>query len=131
MAALSSEWTCMLDRWLEMPLSALLCLMDLCFLSFNNNNATTSIRPIGGGIAIPAPPMLGGIAGGILRAPFGDAAASNDTLVDITKDSSITERLDAMDIEALLKNTRLFNSYLKCMLETGPCTAEGRELKSK
>lgn len=51
--------------------------------------------------------------------------------MDVTQASSMTDRLDALNIDEVLKNTRLFNSYVKCMLETGPCTAEGRELKRK
>ncbi|XKL59762.1 hypothetical protein PGB90_000778 [Kerria lacca] len=72
-----------------MPLSVLLCVLDLCFLTINNGNST----------------------------------------MDVTQASSMTDRLDALNIDEVLKNTRLFNSYVKCMLETGPCTAEGRELK--
>lgn len=81
----------LLSRWLEMPLSVLLCVVDLCFLTNNNGNST----------------------------------------IDITRASTMTDRLDAVDIDEVLKNTRLFNSYVKCILETGPCTAEGREMKRK
>lgn len=81
----------LLSRWLEMPLSVLLCVVDLCFLTVNNGNST----------------------------------------IDITRASTMTDRLDAVDIDEVLKNTRLFNSYVKCILDTGPCTAEGREMKRK
>lgn len=38
-------------------------------------------------------------------------------------------RLENFDIESLLKNDRILNNYLKCILDKGPCTKEGRELK--
>lgn len=39
-------------------------------------------------------------------------------------------RLDNFDIDTLLKNDRILNNYLKCLLDKGPCTKEGRELKT-
>lgn len=38
-------------------------------------------------------------------------------------------KLDNFDIDVLLKNDRILNNYLKCLLDKGPCTNEGRELK--
>lgn len=45
--------------------------------------------------------------------------------------SSMTDRLDAINMDMVLKNTRLVNNFVKCMLDKGPCTAEGREMKRK
>ncbi|KAF4527287.1 hypothetical protein B566_EDAN016075 [Ephemera danica] len=41
-----------------------------------------------------------------------------------------TDKYDHVDVDAILKNERILNSYIKCMLDQGPCTAEGRELKT-
>ncbi|XP_055379986.1 ejaculatory bulb-specific protein 3-like [Condylostylus longicornis] len=40
-----------------------------------------------------------------------------------------TNRFDTVDVDAILSNQRILNNYIKCILEKGPCTAEGRELK--
>lgn len=40
-------------------------------------------------------------------------------------------RFNHVDIDAILRNERLINVYLKCVLEGKGCTAEGLELKSK
>ncbi|XP_016768084.1 chemosensory protein 6 isoform X1 [Apis mellifera] len=34
-----------------------------------------------------------------------------------------------MDIDRILQNGRILTNYIKCMLDEGPCTNEGRELK--
>lgn len=91
----------LLSRWLEMPLSVLLCVLDLCFFTVNNTTTNTT------------------------------NSSSPSATIDITKASTMTDRLDAVNVDELLKNTRLFNSYVNCMLESGPCTAEGREMKRK
>ncbi|XP_059059013.1 allergen Tha p 1-like [Achroia grisella] len=41
-----------------------------------------------------------------------------------------TDRYDSLKIDEVLANKRLTIAYIKCMLEKGKCTAEGRELKS-
>lgn len=38
-------------------------------------------------------------------------------------------KLENFDIEMILKNDRILNNYLKCLLDKGPCTNEGRELR--
>ncbi|KAG5671619.1 hypothetical protein PVAND_001812 [Polypedilum vanderplanki] len=38
-------------------------------------------------------------------------------------------KLENFDIDTILKNDRILNNYLKCLLDKGPCTNEGRELK--
>lgn len=42
-----------------------------------------------------------------------------------------TSKYDNVDVDRILANDRILNNYIKCMLDEGPCTAEGRELKSK
>lgn len=42
-----------------------------------------------------------------------------------------TGKLDNVDVDAVLKNDRILTNYIKCLLEKGPCTQEGRELKSE
>jgi hypothetical protein len=42
-----------------------------------------------------------------------------------------TDKYDHVDVDSILRNERILNSYIKCMLDQGPCTAEGRELKGK
>jgi len=38
-------------------------------------------------------------------------------------------RLANFDIDVLLKNDRILNNYMKCILDKGPCTNDGRDLK--
>jgi hypothetical protein len=38
-------------------------------------------------------------------------------------------KLENFDIDMVLKNDRILNNYLKCLLDKGPCTSEGRELR--
>lgn len=42
-----------------------------------------------------------------------------------------TDKWDNVDIEEVLANRRLAESYIKCALDQGPCTVDGLELKSK
>lgn len=39
-------------------------------------------------------------------------------------------RLANFDVNMLLKNDRILNNYMKCILDKGPCTNEGRDLKN-
>ncbi|KAL4704243.1 hypothetical protein ACJJTC_016261 [Scirpophaga incertulas] len=41
-----------------------------------------------------------------------------------------TDRYDVINVDEVLGNSRLLKGYLKCVLNKGQCTAEGRELKS-
>uniref|UniRef100_A0A1B6EN66 Uncharacterized protein n=1 Tax=Cuerna arida TaxID=1464854 RepID=A0A1B6EN66_9HEMI len=36
---------------------------------------------------------------------------------------------DNFSVDSVLNNPRVLNAYLKCVLGTGPCTKEGREMK--
>ncbi|XP_037946914.1 ejaculatory bulb-specific protein 3-like [Teleopsis dalmanni] len=40
-----------------------------------------------------------------------------------------TNKFDGVDVDSVLTNNRILNNYIKCLMEKGPCTAEGRELK--
>lgn len=42
-----------------------------------------------------------------------------------------TTMYDNINYEQIMKNDRLLRFYVNCLLDKGPCTAEGRELKSK
>ncbi|XP_039759106.1 allergen Tha p 1-like [Pararge aegeria] len=41
-----------------------------------------------------------------------------------------TDRFDGVNVDEVIMNPRLLDAYIKCALEIGKCTAEGRELKS-
>ncbi|BFG04436.1 ejaculatory bulb-specific protein 3 [Drosophila madeirensis] len=40
-----------------------------------------------------------------------------------------TNKFDSVDVDEVLTNNRVLNNYLKCLMEKGPCTPDGRELK--
>ncbi|EDW73785.1 uncharacterized protein Dwil_GK19506 [Drosophila willistoni] len=40
-----------------------------------------------------------------------------------------TNKFDNVNVDDVLGNGRILNNYLKCLMEKGPCTPEGRELK--
>lgn len=42
-----------------------------------------------------------------------------------------TDRYDEVKLDEVLSNKRLLNGYMKCALDKGPCTPEGKELKCK
>lgn len=42
-----------------------------------------------------------------------------------------TDKFDNINVDQVLSNDRILSNYLKCMLDKGPCTQEGRELKSE
>lgn len=39
-------------------------------------------------------------------------------------------KFDNVNIETVLSNDRVLTNYIKCLLDKGACTREGRELKS-
>nr|AWC68031.1 chemosensory protein 12 [Matsumurasca onukii] len=49
----------------------------------------------------------------------------------VTADDKYTTKFDGIDVEAVLKNERILRRYVDCVLDKGPCTAEGRELKKR
>lgn len=42
-----------------------------------------------------------------------------------------TNKYDNFNIDQVLNNDRILTNYVKCLMEEGSCTNEGRELKSK
>lgn len=49
-------------------------------------------------------------------------------IVCVTADK-YPSKYDDIDVDRILQNGRVLNNYIKCMLDEGPCTNEGRELK--
>lgn len=49
----------------------------------------------------------------------------------VLADTQYTNKYDNVDVDKILTNSRVLTNYIKCMMEEGPCTPEGRELKSK
>nr|XP_049701113.1 ejaculatory bulb-specific protein 3 [Helicoverpa armigera] len=45
-------------------------------------------------------------------------------------ESKYTSKYDNINLDEILANQRLLVPYLKCILEEGKCTPEGKELKS-
>ncbi|XP_070495473.1 ejaculatory bulb-specific protein 3-like [Chironomus tepperi] len=50
-------------------------------------------------------------------------------IVSLTLVNAQLSRLANFDINTLLKNDRILNNYMKCLLDKGPCTNDGRDLK--
>lgn len=44
---------------------------------------------------------------------------------------SQSSRLESFDIDTVLKNDRVLTNYIKCILDQGPCTREGRDIKKQ
>jgi hypothetical protein len=42
-----------------------------------------------------------------------------------------TTRYDNLDVNGILKSERLLRNYFNCVMDRGPCTREGLELKSE
>nr|QUP79554.1 chemosensory protein 8 [Monochamus saltuarius] len=47
----------------------------------------------------------------------------------VLADNKYTSKYDNVDVEKILTNERVLTNYIKCLMEEGPCTPEGRELK--
>ncbi|KAM3963364.1 chemosensory protein 1 [Aphomia sociella] len=47
----------------------------------------------------------------------------------LAEESKYTDRYDSVNIDEILNNRRLLVPYIKCILEKGRCTAEGKALK--
>lgn len=45
--------------------------------------------------------------------------------------AAYTTKYDNVDVDSILSNKRVLDNYIKCLMDKGACTAEGRELKSK
>lgn len=43
----------------------------------------------------------------------------------------LNSRLDSVDVDKILANPRVLSNYVKCVTDKGPCTSEGKDLKSE
>nr|QYL00058.1 CSP1 [Eupeodes corollae] len=51
------------------------------------------------------------------------------TIAIVAGEDKYTTKYDNIDIEEILKSDRLFKNYFNCLMESGKCTPDGRELK--
>nr|CAH7747823.1 unnamed protein product [Callosobruchus chinensis] len=47
----------------------------------------------------------------------------------LCEESKYTTKYDNIDIDRILSNRRILTNYIKCILDQGPCTADGREFR--
>ncbi|EAT46836.1 AAEL001989-PA [Aedes aegypti] len=45
------------------------------------------------------------------------------------QEATYNNRYDNIDVEEILKSDRLFKNYFNCLMDAGPCTPEGTDLK--
>lgn len=45
--------------------------------------------------------------------------------------AAYTTKYDNVDVDSILSNKRVLDNYIKCLMDKGACTPEGRELKSE
>ncbi|XP_076652581.1 chemosensory protein 6 [Halictus rubicundus] len=50
-------------------------------------------------------------------------------VISVVSADTYPSKYDDIDIERILQNGRVLTNYIKCMMDEGPCTNEGRELK--
>ncbi|XP_011297842.1 ejaculatory bulb-specific protein 3 [Fopius arisanus] len=50
--------------------------------------------------------------------------------VSLAKPDGYTTKYDNVDLDEILRNQRLLNNYVKCLLDEGNCTNDGKELKA-
>lgn len=46
-------------------------------------------------------------------------------------DEKYTTKYDNINVDEILGNKRVLTNYIKCILDEGPCTSEGKEFKSE
>ena len=46
-------------------------------------------------------------------------------------DETYDGKYDNVDIDEILKSERLLTNYVNCLMDEGPCTEDGRELKGE
>ncbi|XP_012267501.2 ejaculatory bulb-specific protein 3-like [Athalia rosae] len=51
------------------------------------------------------------------------------TLLAVVLAAKIPNKYDNVDVDKILGNDRILNNYIRCLMDEGSCTAEGRELK--
>lgn len=44
-------------------------------------------------------------------------------------DETYDVKYDSVDVEEILKSERLLSNYIHCLMDEGPCTEDGRDLK--
>lgn len=49
--------------------------------------------------------------------------------VNCEEDSTYDIKYDNIDIDEILKSERLLSNYINCLMDEGPCSQDGRELK--
>jgi hypothetical protein len=49
----------------------------------------------------------------------------------LAAENKYTNKYDNVDVDKILNNDRVLTNYIKCLMDEGPCTSEGRELKSE
>lgn len=59
------------------------------------------------------------------------AAAEIGHAVREKREEKYSTEFDDFDVDKVLNSERLVKNYIKCIKDQGPCTREGRELKSK
>ncbi|CAH2984496.1 unnamed protein product [Chilo suppressalis] len=47
----------------------------------------------------------------------------------LAEETTYTDRFDNVDVDEIIANPRLLTAYIRCVLDQGRCTAEGKELK--
>lgn len=50
--------------------------------------------------------------------------------LQLTTATGYVSTYDHMDVNRLLKNDKLVSAYVRCFLNEGPCTMEGKQVKS-
>ncbi|XP_045460029.1 ejaculatory bulb-specific protein 3-like [Harmonia axyridis] len=51
-------------------------------------------------------------------------------LVCLSRPATYEDKYDKIDLDAIIKNERLFKTYVNCLLDKGPCRPDGLELKN-
>lgn len=49
----------------------------------------------------------------------------------VVANEKYTGKYDDVNVDKILQNNRVLTNYIRCLMDEGPCTAEGRELRSK
>lgn len=44
-------------------------------------------------------------------------------------ETTYDSKYDSIDVDQILKSERLLSNYIKCLLDEGPCTPDGQDLK--
>ncbi|CAK1584262.1 unnamed protein product [Parnassius mnemosyne] len=48
----------------------------------------------------------------------------------VARADTYTDRYDSMNVDDVISNKRLLVAYIKCVMDNGRCTPEGKELKT-